>query len=93
MFRRKKKDIFARDRKDLRASRLKREQLAMTPQEVETRIVHAIIEYMTANGTVSKRDLLSTNVPPAAIEEKFEHCFAIAEEREPRLRHMRSEVA
>lgn len=91
--RRRKFDIHVQDRKDLRKSRMKREQLAMTPEEIDDLLVKTIIEYMVGNGSVTKRDLLSTNVPPAAIEARFKHCLAVAEEREPRLRHMRSQAA
>lgn len=94
MRRRTKADLqLHQDRKDLKKTRMKREQLAMTPEEIDELLVKTILEYVVANGSVTKRDLLSTNVPPAAIEARFKHCLAIAEEREPRLRHMRSEVA
>ena len=90
---RRKRDIFKQDRIDLRKGRMARAQAAMTVEEADELLVNAIVENMIANGDVKKQDLRRTNVRPDIIEARFKHCLAIAEERCPSLRGMRSEIA
>ena len=93
MKRLRKRNIFKQDRIDLRKGRMARAQAAMMPEEADELLVKAIVENMVANGSVTKQDLLRTNVRPDIIEARFKHCLAIAEEREPSLRAMISAAA
>lgn len=70
-----------------------REQETMSPEAIDENLIKAIIDAVVRNGAVTRQDLLATNVPPAAVDARFKHCMAIAEEREPRLRHMMREMA
>lgn len=74
----------AQGRKDTRA----REQATMTPEEIDARLVKAILEAAEKRGAVTRQDLLLTNVPPASIDARFDHCMAAAKKREPRLHKM-----
>lgn len=82
-----------RDRAQGRRDARIREQATMSTEEVDERLTTAIIEAVEKRGAVTRQDLLATNVPPASIEARFKHCMALAEDREPRLRHMMREAA
>ena len=61
------------------------EQHALSPDEIDERLIAAITEAIVARGTVSQRDLVATNVPAAAIEQRFTYCFEEACRRHPKV--------
>lgn len=79
--------------RSMRRDRLKRERETMSADEIDRRITAAILKSMDETGAVDRTYIVATNVPQDQIQRRFKACMAVAEEREPRLRHMTREWA
>jgi hypothetical protein len=83
----------ARDRAALRRAHRARERCALSADEIDTRIEHAILEAAIARGAVTEADLLRANVPRAAITEtRFTRCFDLARARDPAIARVEDAV-
>lgn len=78
----------AKDHTQGHLDRLANERESLTPAEIDERLIKAIVTAIIERGIVTAEDLRLANVPAEAIKRRAKACFALACEREPRLRHM-----
>lgn len=78
----------ARDHTKGHLDRLASERESLTPDEIDERLIRAIIAAIIDRGVFTAEDLRLANVPAEAGRRRLKACFALAEEREPRIRHM-----
>ena len=73
---------------------IRRRQREMTESEVDEAIVKTILTAIAERGMLQDSDIKRAEVLPELLtKDRIKRCLAIAEEREPRLRHMRQEAA
>lgn len=77
--------------RDGRRRAFAQERETMSGAEIDSRITKAIADYIVRTGNVTKRDLLSTNVPASAIDAQFSHCLAEAQRLHPELAHIEAQ--
>lgn len=66
-----------------------RERETMTPDEIDQRVIEAIVESMTARGTVSIDDIRRKNILPSMITaERFKRLLERAKEQHPEIEHI-----
>jgi hypothetical protein len=83
-----------RNPSSLALTQIRHHQRQMTPDEVDEEMVKTIIRAIEERGTLQDADIKRADVLPEMItRDRIKRCMMLAEEREPRLRHMRREAA
>lgn len=78
--------MLARDRASLARFHRERERETMSDEEIDRRMVKAIISAALASGNVTAADFERGNIRAAAVTKaRFDRCFARAREIEPAL--------
>jgi hypothetical protein len=83
--------ICDRDRADLRRIRRHRERESMTDDEIDRRMVKAIIA-AAPNGELSARDFQRVNIPTAETTNaaRIKRCFVIALAKDPAVANLKA---
>ncbi|HEX4302881.1 MAG TPA: hypothetical protein VHZ78_08805 [Rhizomicrobium sp.] len=78
----------------LALTQIRHRQSLMTSDEVDDELVKTIIQAIEDRGTLQDFDLKRADVLPELItKDRIKRCMVLAEDRVPRLRHMRREAA